>query len=402
MRGIYVSFNFGLNSNLGKILGAPYPFDVVDVNRKKAEKKFGMGFIIDFGIGDPTDPTPEVVRSALKLAADETKFLGYPNALGTEKFLDAVRYYMKMRFNVTVSREEVIPTYGAKYASFHLPGYFLNPNKGEITLVPNPGYPPYADGTTLAGGIPYFLNILEENDFQPDFEKIPGKILKKTKILFLNSPHSPTGKIYKKKKLKEAVDLCNDNNIILVSDECYADLYYEEPPESILEVKGSENCSLVLNSLSKRSMMTGYAVGFIASKNPDLLKPYAAVQRKSVQGVANVIQYAAAAALEDDDHPKEMRRIYKERRDTLVPALEDIGCNVKKPEGTFFVWAKVPEKTTPMAFSEKLLLEKGINCVPGSLISQTQDKVNPGERQVRFALVPGIERIREAVKRLVI
>jgi LL-diaminopimelate aminotransferase len=391
---------FSLNKNVRKILSAPYPFDLVDANKRKAEKKFGMGFIIDFGIGDPTDPTPEVVRSALKAAADDTKVMGYPSALGSERFLDAVKYYMDMRFNVKVSRQEVLPTYGAKYASFHLPGYFLNPNKGEIALVPNPGYPPYADGATVAGAVPYYLNILEENDFQPDFERIPKKILKKTKMLFLNSPHSPTGKIYGKEKLKEAVDLCNDNNIILVSDECYSDLYYEEPPASILEVKGSDECSLVLNSLSKRSMMTGYAVGFIASKNPDLLEPYAAIQRKSVQGVANVIQYAAAAAFEDDDHPNEMRKTYKQRRDALVPALEETGCTVRKPEGTFFVWAKVPENTTPMAFSEKLLLEKGINCVPGNLISKTQDGVNPGKEYVRFALVPGIEKIKEAVSRL--
>jgi LL-diaminopimelate aminotransferase len=389
-----------LNGNLNRILDAPYPFDVVDANRRKAESKFGRDFIIDFGIGDPTDPTPEVVRDACRKAVEETKSMGYPSALGSPVFLEAVRHYMRWRFGVALKPEEITPTYGAKYASFHIPGYYLNPNRGETVLIPNPGYPPYADGTLLAGGTPYFLNILEENGFEPDFEGIPKDVLKKSKLLFLNSPHSPTGKVYQKEKLKEAVDLCLDNNIILVSDECYADLYYEKPPMSILEIAGAEECSLVLNSLSKRSMMTGYAVGFLASKNQELMRPFASIQRKSIQGVANVIQYAAAAAFKDESHPGDMRKTYRKRRDTLLPALESAGCRVRKPEGTFFIWAKVPERTTPLEFSERLLMEKGINCVPGDLISKTQDNVNPGERYVRFALVPSLEKTNEAAKRL--
>ncbi|MDD5112056.1 MAG: aminotransferase class I/II-fold pyridoxal phosphate-dependent enzyme [Candidatus Altiarchaeota archaeon] len=389
-----------MNKNLGKILNAPYPFDVVDANRRKAESKFGRDFIIDFGIGDPTDPTPEVVREACREAADETKTLGYPSALGSSVFLEAVRHYMDARFGVALNANDIVPTYGAKYAAFHLPCYYMNPGKGEAALVPNPGYPPYADGTMLAGGIPCFLNMLEENDFEPDFEKIPKDTLKKSKLLFLNSPHSPTGKVYSKEKLKEAVDLCLDNGIILVSDECYADLYFDKPPMSILQIKGAEECALVLNSLSKRSMMTGYAVGFLASKNRELLKPYAAIQRKSIQGVANVVQYAAAAAFLDEKHPEEMRKTYKQRLDTLIPALEKAGCTVRKPEGTFFVWAKVPKKDTPMEFCERLLLEKGINSVPGNLISRKHDGINPGERYARFALVPSIEKTREAAKRI--
>lgn len=395
-----MSYSVRLNRNLGEVLDSPYPFDVVDGNRRKAERKFGRGFIIDFGIGDPTDPTPEVVRDACKRAVDITKEMGYPSALGSVVFLDAVRHYMKKRFNVTLQDGDIIPTYGAKYASFHIPAYYLNPNQGEVVLIPNPGYPPYADGTLLAGGRPYFLNMLEENDFQPDFEGIPKKVLEKTGILFLNSPHSPTGKVYPKEKLREAVDVCNDNDIILVSDECYADLYYEKPPMSILQTTGAEECSIVLNSLSKRSMMTGYAVGFMASKNPKLMKPYASIQRKSIQGVPNIIQYAAAAAFKDEKHPAEMRETYRKRRDTLLPALEALECSVRKPEGTLFIWAKVPENTTPMAFSEKLLLEEGINSVPGNLISKTQNNVNPGDRHVRFALVPSLEKTKEAAKRL--
>lgn len=391
-------FKSSINSNIVPILDAPYPFDIVDKNKKKAIEKFGKGYIIDFGVGDPTDPTPEVVRKACKKAVDARKASGYPETPGHSEFKNAAVRYMKKRFNVSLTSENVVATYGAKYASSKIPLYFLN--AGDVVLIPNPSYPPYTSGTIHAGGKPYYLNILDENDFMPDFQSIPSEILKKAKLMFLNSPHSPTGAVYGKEKLKEAVDLCLDNNIILVSDECYADLYYDKPPHSILEIGGAWECSIVLNSLSKRSMMTGYAVGFCISKNPSLLEPYDRMERKSIQGVATFIQDAVVAALNDEKHPRKMRAVYKERLELLLPALKKMGCNVKRPDGTFFVWAKIPNGTTPLKFSEKLLLEKGINCVPGDVISYRFNGVNPGERYVRFALVPPIEKVREAVKRI--
>ncbi|MCX6695418.1 MAG: aminotransferase class I/II-fold pyridoxal phosphate-dependent enzyme [Candidatus Altiarchaeota archaeon] len=392
-------FKPGINRNIVPILDAPYPFDVVDKNRRNAVEKFGKDYIIDFGIGDPTDPTPDVVRSACKKAVEDRKASGYPDTPGHAGFKGAVVEYVKKRFKVSLKPEEVVATYGAKYASSKIPLYFLN--SGDVALIPNPSYPPYTSGTIHAGGVPYYLNILESNDFLPDFQSVPKDVLKKARLLFLNSPHSPTGTVYPNEKMREAVDLCRENDIILVSDECYADLYYDKPPQSILEVSGADECSIVLNSLSKRSMMTGYAVGFYASKNPELLKPYDRMERKSIQGVATFIQDAAAAAFKDEKHPEEMRGVYRQRLETLLPALRKVGCEVRKPGGTFFVWAKVPAGTTPLKFSENILLEKGINCVPGNIISHTFNGVNPGEKYVRFALVPPIGKVREAVERLI-
>ncbi len=393
-------FSVEVNENLRGILSQPYAFDVVDSNKKKAIEKFGSDFIIDFGIGDPTDPTPEIVRERCKAAVDERKSSGYPASVGHAQFKEAVSSYLKSRFNVSVSENEVVSTYGAKYACFHIPLYFLTPNKGQTALIPNPGYPPYSEGTLLAGGKPHYLNILEENNFEPDFASLEAKTVKDSKILFLNSPHSPTGRVYGREKLKEAVDFCADNNILLVSDECYSELYFDQPPKSILEIKGSEECSIVLNSLSKRSMMTGYAVGFAASKNPGLLKPFESMTRKSVQGIASFIQDAAVTAWNDFGHTEKMRAVYKKRLEALLPGLEQIGCKPIKPQGTFFMWAHVPDGFSPISFSEKLLLEYGINCVPGNLISREFNKVNPGDGFARFALVAPLEKTEEAVKRL--
>ncbi len=396
-----------LNPNLAPILTAPYPFDVVDANKKKARGMFPEGHVVDFGIGDPTDPMPAVVRARMVEAVEELKCSGYPASVGCEDYLDAITGWLKSRFGAEIGADQICATYGAKYASFHIPLYFVNPQSAirnpqsrEVCLIPNPGYPPYTDGSVLAGAEPYYLNISEANGFEPDLSEIPSDVAERTRVFFLNSPHSPTGHVCPLDKLAEVVRFCLDREIVLVSDECYSELYYGEPPHSVLEIPESAECAIVLNSLSKRSMMTSCAVGFLVSRNPKLLDPIKSITRKSVQGVANIIQAGAAAAFRDEAHPVEMREVYQERLDAILPALEAIGCAPVRPQGTFFLWVKVPEGETPLSFSETLLFDKGINCVPGNLVSIEWNGVNPGDGFVRFALVPPIEQVRKAAERL--
>ena len=389
-----------LNPNLEPILTAPYPFDLVDANKKKAREMFPEGYVIDFGIGDPTDPVPELVRKRMEAATEELKCSGYPAAVGDGDYLDAIVGWLKARFGVDISTGQVCATYGAKYASFHIPMFFVDPAADDVCIVPNPGYPPYADGTLLAGAEPFYLNISEATDFEPDLSEIPPNVAERARVFFLNSPHSPTGRMLSLEKLGEVVGFCLQNNIVLVSDECYSELYYGDAPHSVLEVPQSAECAIVLNSLSKRSMMTSCAVGFVASRNPELLDPIRSITRKSAQGVANIIQAGAAAALRDQVHPEQMRAVYAERLQTILPALEGVGCSPVRPQGTFFLWVKVPEDDTSLGFSERLLFEKGINCMPGNLVSKEWGGVNPGGGFVRFALVPPVETVRQAAERL--
>jgi len=389
-----------LNPNLGPILNAPYPFDVVDANKKKARGMFPEGYVIDFGVGDPTDPMPPVVRQRMTEAVEELKTSGYPEGVGGADFLDAVAGWLERRFGVTLTTDQLCATYGAKYASFLLPTYFCDPRDNAVCIIPNPGYPPYTSGAQLAGAEPFYLNISEANGFQPNLAEIPDAIAERARVFFLNSPHSPTGQVCSLEKLAEVVRYCLEHDLVLVSDECYSDLYFGEAPHSVLEVPESADCAIVLNSLSKRSMMTSCAVGFMASRNPKLLNPIKSIVRKSVQGVANVIQAAAAAAFRDEAHPEAMRGIYQERLEALLPALEAFGCTPVAPQGTFFLWVRVPSGETPLSFSERLLFEKGINCVPGDLVSLEWNGENPGDGFVRFALVPPIAKVREAAERL--
>ncbi|MFH1256855.1 MAG: aminotransferase class I/II-fold pyridoxal phosphate-dependent enzyme [Candidatus Diapherotrites archaeon] len=388
-----------LNPNLRKILNAPYPFEAVEAKKLEAQKKWGER-LIDFGVGDPTDATPKVVREACKNAVDARKSSGYPNSIGEQEFREKAAEWLKKRFRVKVSGSEIVSNFGAKQCIFLMPQHFIEPNKGHIVLIPNPGYPPYTDGTVIAGGKTHYLNILEENDFEPDIESLPKDAVKKAKILYVNSPHNPTGKVYGKEKLKELVDFAIDNGVVLVSDECYCENYYKEPPHSILEVRNAEQCSIAVHSLSKRALMTGYRVGFAAIKNPEIMRAYKLFEQKSHSGVATFIQDAAIAALDADEVVGEMNKVYVQRMDALVPALQGIGMEVKKPEATFYLWAKLPGKRKPEEFCVELLQKKGINATPGNLISETFNGVNPGADRARFALVASLEQTKEAAERL--
>ncbi|MDO8428832.1 MAG: aminotransferase class I/II-fold pyridoxal phosphate-dependent enzyme [Candidatus Diapherotrites archaeon] len=389
-----------LNSNVEKILNVPYPADIVDQNKEVAIRKFGKDFIVDFGVGDPTDETPEFIRKAIQQSMDTKKTQGYPISTGALDFREAVVSWFQKRFQVSIRSDDVIAVYGAKFTVFQLPSRFITPNQNEICLIPNPGYPPYLFGTLMAGAEPYFLNLLPENNFEPDLNSIPQDILKRSRILFLTYPHSPTGKMVSKEYLQKTVDFCLKHNLILVSDECYSDIYFNEQPVSILNFKGAEECALAVYSFSKRSRMTSYAAGFLVSKNPKLLTPFKSVLGKSIQGLQPFISDGCIQALQDEKHVKEMNQMYIERMNVLVPALKACGFEVDKPDGAFYLWARVPQGLDPVKVSEKLLMEKGINSMPGPLVSHTFNGVNPGAEFIRFALVASLEKTKIAAERL--
>ena len=222
-------------------------------------KKLGIA-PIDFGVGDPKEPTPELIREAIKKAVDERKSSGYPSYIGTDEYRQAISHWHKKRFGVNLDyRTEITSTIGAKEAIFHFPEAFLN--HGDYTIMPNPGYPPYERGTLFAEGRPYYVPLLKENDFLMDISNIPKEILKNAKILWVNYPNNPTGAIAPREFFKEAIDFGHDNNIIVASDECYTEIYFGEKPHSILEF--SREGVVAFQSLSKRSAMTGYRIGWV-------------------------------------------------------------------------------------------------------------------------------------------
>ena len=372
-----------------------YAFDEVDRMRDELKAK-GVD-VIDFGVGDPDTPTPEIIRNAVKKAIDERKSAGYPRNAGTPEFLQEIVAWNKKRFGVTLDpATQIASSLGSKEAVFNFPLAFVNP--GDVVLVPNPGYPPYERGTQFARGIPVFMNLLEENNYLPDFEKIDSETAKKAKIMWLNYPNNPTASMATESFFKKAIEFCRENEIILVSDEAYSEMYFDEKPHSILEY-GMEGI-VAINSLSKRSAMTGYRVGWLAG-DEKIIKAYKKLKGNIDSGTATFIQDAATEALKDEAHVEFMRNEYQQKRDILLEAFDFIGLPKSVPAGTFYIWQKVPEGYTSVEFSKKMLAKDvALVATPGSFLSEEVDGVNPGDGFVRFALVPSIERTKEAARRI--
>jgi len=372
-----------------------YAFDEVDKMRDNLKAR-GID-VIDFGVGDPLTPTPETIRDAIKKAIDKRKSSGYPRNAGTPEYLETIAAWHKFRFNVDVDPDtQIASSLGSKEAVFNFPLAFLNP--GDVALAPNPGYPPYERGTLFAHGKPVLMNLEESNGFLPDFEKIDAQTAQKAKIMWLNYPNNPTTALATKPFFREAIDFCSDNEVILVSDEAYSEMYFDEKPISILELE-TEGI-VAVNSLSKRSAMTGYRVGWLAG-DERIIKKYKKLKANIDSGTATFIQDAATAALKDEAHVEKMRSEYREKRDIMLDAFKTIGLPESTPKSTFYIWQKVPENYTSVEFSKKLLDENiAVVTTPGSFLSSTVDGVNPGENFVRFALVPTIEMIRDAAERI--
>ncbi len=374
-----------------------YAFAEIDL--KVAELQSSGTACADFGVGDPRDPTPEHICRRAREAVMSHRRTGYPSYVGSAIFREAVAAWLERRFGVALDPErEVSSTIGSKEAVFHFPLALLNP--GDLVLAPSPGYPPYARGTMFAGGETYFYPLAPENGFLPDLQAIPREIVSRAKILWLCHPNAPTGTVLPPEFLAEVVEFARRNEIVLASDEAYSEIWFgDEPPQSALQF-GSEGI-IAFHSLSKRSAMTGWRVGFVAG-DERLVALFKKVKTNIDSGTPNFIQEAAVAALSDETHVAAMRASYRRKGDLLLAALAQAGLVTTKPEATLYLWQRAPEGMSGLDLATRLLApEVAVVTIPGASISTPTDGGgNPGERYVRFALVPEEEAIRAAAARI--
>jgi len=353
---------------------------------------------IDFGVGDPTVPTPELIREELKRASDARATSGYPSYIGAAEYRAACADWMGRRFGVDIDPGTCVSsTAGSKEAVFHLPAGLVDP--GDVVIGPNPGYPPYERGALFAGGEHYAYPLRAGNGFLPDLESIPDEVAARAKLLWICYPNSPTGALAPASFLEQAATWCRERDIVLASDEAYSEIYFDgEPPRSALEF-GLDNVVSVF-SLSKRSAMTGYRVGWVAG-DPEVIGTFRKVKTNIDSGTPTFIQDAAIAALGDETHVEGFRRAYREKRDLLVKAFTDLGLPDCTPPATLYIWQRVPGGMSAVTFAKRLLApEIGIVVTPGPWISSDADGGNPGEGYVRLALVPSREDCEEAAARL--
>jgi len=344
-------------------------------------------------------PTPDFVLAALTESLHEFQRSGYPDNRGLPVFRNAVAEWFGKRFNVELDpKSEIFTSLGAKEAVFAFPGSV----QGGGVIVPTPGYPPYNSGALAAGKRVHLIPLEAKNRFLPDLTAIPSEVAKDAKIFWINYPNNPTTVLAPKKFFREVLAFCRDHDLILASDECYSEMYHAggEPPGSVLQY-GREGI-IVFQSLSKRSNMTGWRVGFMAG-DADIIRTFLAAKENMDSGCANFVQKAAAAALSDEAHVEAMRAEYSMKRSIMQGALRELGFPPGHAEGTFYIWQPVPPGTNARDLASRLLEEDlALVVTPGPALASTlPDGTNPGEGFVRFALVPTVEETKEAAERLV-
>ncbi|MEE8106215.1 MAG: aminotransferase class I/II-fold pyridoxal phosphate-dependent enzyme [Planctomycetota bacterium] len=376
---------------------AAYPFALLG-EKKNALIAAGVT-PIDFGVGDPTIPTPEVVRERLKIAVDLRARSGYPSYIGDVAFREAAAAWVQRRFSVDLDpATQVTATIGSKEGIFNFPLGFVDP--GDIVLCPSPGYPPYPRGTSFAGAEPYFLPLTRENRYLPDLAAIPAEVVDRARILWLCYPNAPTGAVAPGEFLARAIEWGRKHKVIVVNDEAYSETYFtDEPPHSILEY-GIEGV-VAFHSLSKRSAMTGWRIGFTAG-DAEILATFRKVKTNVDSGVPTFIQDAAIAALEDEAHVVEARNDYRTKRDLLAETFVALGLDDCRPDATIHFWQRLPKNMDAIEFATRLLDPNiGVVATPGPWVSDAcPNGLNPGEGYVRFSLVPSIEETKLACEKI--
>lgn len=373
------------------------PYIFAEIEQLKSKKRKEGVDLIPLGIGDPDLETPRLIIDELIKQVQVPDNQNYPSSMGEEDFRLAIQKWYNVRFGVELdAEEEVSSLIGGKEGVANLTRAFVNP--GDVVLCPNPGYPVYENGATkLSDGIPYLMPIIEENEFLPDLEVIPTKILKKAKLMFINYPNNPTGAIANKDFLKILDDLSEDYNFFIAHDNPYSEFTFDDYiAPSMLQVSKNH---VEINSASKIFCMTGFRCGWIAG-NKDIIHGIRKIKSQIDSGCPIFIQKAVVRGLSEyksSQKPEIVQKnmiIYEKRRDVLINGLNEIGWKVSKPKATFYVWAPIPEKESNSMDFVKKLISVGVVLTPGIGFGPY------GEGYVRFALTQPIERIREAIDRM--
>jgi len=355
--------------NFGKST-AIYKFELIKRAKAAAKQAHPDVSLIDMGVGEPDWPADELVVRILSEEAGKSENRWYADN-GIPEFQEAAAEYLEKVYGLTGINpsEHIVHGIGSKPVLAMLPLCFINP--GDYLLTTVPGYPVTATYTKYLGGEVYNLPLLESNSFFPDFSIIPGDILKKARLLYLNYPNNPTGAVATPEFFKLVVEFARKNDIVVIHDAPYAALTYDGyKPLSFLSAEGAMEVGIEVHSLSKAFNMTGWRIGFVCG-NSKAVKAYATVKDNTDSGQFRAIQKASIQALKHTEITDKTVAKYSRRFDLLVSALNELGFDAKKPKGSFYCYVKAPVGTeegkvfkSATEFSEFLIKESSISTVP--------------------------------------
>jgi len=369
----------------------PYLFVEIDAAKRKAKAE-GRD-IIDLGIGDPDTPTPAHIIAAMQTAVQDAANHHYALDAGLPSLRETIARWFQGRFHLELDPvSEIYPLIGSKEGLAHLPLGLINP-KDKVVLT-EPCYPAYRASVIFAGGKITHIPLKENHGFLPDLKKLEN--VKDAKLMFINYPNNPTAATASREFYTQLVALARDKGILLVSDMAYSEIYYDEQkPPSLLEIEGAKDIAIEFHSLSKTYNMTGWRIGW-ACGNPKMIQALAKVKSNFDSGIFQAVQLAGIAAL---NTPREeigdLRRMYEERRDTLINGLRNFGWKIPSPQASFYVWARTPKKFKGSMEAAKAFLDQAdIIITPGVGFGPS------GEGFVRMTLTVPKPRLIEATERI--
>jgi alanine-synthesizing transaminase len=371
----------------------PYVFDEIQT-LKAAARKEGKD-IIDFGMGNPDQATPEEIVEKLRESSLKPSTHRYSQSKGIPRLRKSICDWYQRKFDVTLDPEsEAVVTMGSKEGLGHLALATLD--KGDAVLVPNPSYPIHPYGFVIAGADIRHVPIGEGIDFFAELELAVTNSFPKPKMLVLNFPGNPTTECVDIEFFQKIVNFAKEHKIWVIQDLAYADICFDGyKAPSILQVEGAKEVAVEFFSLSKSYNMPGWRVGFCCG-NKDLLAALSRIKSYFDYGLFTPIQVAAIKALDDgDDYVEEIRLRYQARRDVLIKGLNDAGWKVESPKATMFVWAKIPSTLRSLGsleFCKRLLKEAEVAVSPGIGFGDY------GEGFVRFSLIENEHRTRQAIR----
>lgn len=349
--------------------------------------------VINLGIGSPDLAPAASAIEALNATAQKSNSHGYQNYKGIPALRQGVQAFYKNTYGVNLNAEtEILPLMGSKEGIMHIAMAFVN--EGEEVLIPDPGYPTYSSVAKLVGAKVRTYKLEESLDWGIDVAALQQSDLSNVKIMWVNFPHMPTGRVASKEELKALVDLARKNNFLIVNDNPYS-LILNENPQSILAIEGAADVALELNSLSKSHNMAGWRIGWVAG-NKDLVDAVLRVKSNMDSGMFLGLQQAAAEALKNGkEWFTELNAVYKKRRTAARQILDVLGCSYSEKQSGLFVWAKAPDHVADVEkWIDEVLYATHVFITPGFIFGEG------GSRFIRISLCATEEKLNEAFARI--
>ena len=350
--------------------------------------------IINLGIGSPDQPPHPDVIKVLQEQSAKPNVHAYQSYKGSPILRSAMSDWYKKWYNVELNPDtEILPLIGSKEGIMHICMTYLN--KGDEVLVPNPGYPTYRSAVMLAGGKCKEYKLREKNNYEPDFDKISKKGLKKVRLMFVNYPQMPTGQLSSKELFEKLVAFGKENKILIIHDNPYS-FILNENPMSLLSVGGAKECVIELNSLSKSQNMAGWRVGMLCGAK-ERIEEVLRFKSNMDSGMFLPVQLAAAKALSlGKEWYDEVNKVYKLRREKVFELLDLLGCKYSSQQAGMFVWAKIPSKyKNGFELSDDVLYNSNVFITPGGIFGDA------GEKYIRVSLCAPVEKFEEAKQRII-